>query len=249
MIPKTFHDGNPEDRRYVIDYWSWLQDQPQDAWLLWARCANWDNAEAIFDAMIGRPDCDLALVSWLFWRSDPAYFVETPSRYRPGSLIRKIVENANGGLYRSSDLFCDRYETAVQAHRYVQALRRNTSEKPPFALPRVLCGPFNGRPAVLPARYDDQTEADLAEIFRYLNGGLPRSEKEHWLSQTKGGNVWLKDRMRLPDVSAAQLASFHHLDDAAYVEAIYGRSSDFDAALAKERGGAKVRRSWWPFGS
>jgi hypothetical protein len=66
MIPRTYNGGNPEDRAYVDDFWAWLRHQPKDAWLLWARCANWDNADTIFEQMIEDPDCDLALVAWVF---------------------------------------------------------------------------------------------------------------------------------------------------------------------------------------
>ena len=247
MIPKTFHDGNPEDRRYTEDYWSWLQDQPQDAWLLWARTANWDNADTIFQRMLDSQACDLALVSWLFWHCDPSSCVENPSYYRAGSVIQKIVENVNRDLYQSSELFYDRYEVGILAHQYVKTLREVPAGQAPFALPRVIRGRFDGRRARIPARYDDETERDLAEIFRYRDGGLPRSEAEHSQQQTQGGNDWLKGRLSLPRVPPDPITTYRHLDDAAYVEAIFGKSSDYDAALAKQRGGAKPRKTWWPF--
>ena len=247
MIAKTFYDGNPEDRRYVEDYWSWLQYQPQDAWLLWARTANWDNAETIFERMLDNRACDLGLVSWLFWHCDPASCLENPKYYHPNSLIRKIVENVNRSSYESSELFYDRYEVAMSAHQYLKMLRKVSAGQMPFELPRVLCGPFGGRHATIPARYDNETERDLAELFRHLDGGLPRTEAEHSQNQTKGGNDWLKGHMRLPSVPPDPISTYRHLDDAAYIEAIFGRNSDYDAALAKYHSGVKPRRSWWPF--
>lgn len=248
MIPRTYHDGNPEDRNYAADFWSWLQQQPQDAWLLWARGANWDNAETIFKAMVARADCDLALVSWLFWKSDPADIIAHPARFRPGTLIATIVGNVGRGFYAPGQLQYDRIEVAMQAQHYVRALLGAPAGSAPFALPRVLCGPFAGRPAKLPARYDDQTEADLREIFHYLNGGLPRSEKEHWERFVAGGNAWLRDQMAMPVVPPDPLAAHAGLDDAAYVEAIFGKASDYDAALARHRSGKRPRKGWWPFG-
>ncbi|PPD25569.1 MAG: hypothetical protein CTY20_15660 [Hyphomicrobium sp.] len=248
MIRKTYWNDNPEDRRYVLDYWSWLQDQPQDAWLLWARCANWDNADTILEIMVDRPDCDIALVSWLFWKSGPATYIENPDYYRPSALIRKIVENAERGLYRSSALYYDRYEVAMAAHQYIKALRATTAAHAPFKLPRVLCGPFNGRRAVLPARYDDQTEQDLQQIFDHMNGGLPRSEDDHTRSMQSGGDLWLKDYASLPKVPKDPISAYRQMDDAAYLEAIFGAESRYRAALARLQSGAAPRHSWWPFG-
>ena len=51
-IPHTYHDGDPEDRAYVRDFWTWLEEQPQQAWLYYARNANWDRAENMFVDMI-----------------------------------------------------------------------------------------------------------------------------------------------------------------------------------------------------
>lgn len=240
MIPKTFHDGNPEDRAWIDDFWSWLKQQPQDAWLLWARTANWDNAGAIFAAMVEDPACDLALVSWLFWAADPGFLVEHPERYRADDLVGRIVANVERDFYRSRGLFCDRYEVVISAQDYVGALRRQGAA--PFRLPRVLCGPFSGRRAALPAAYDAQTEQDLEEIFRYLNGGLPRSEDEHWRRQAEGGNLWIRDRLKLPSVRADPLDAFAGLDDPSYVEAIFGPHANYVAARAPRK------KRWWPFG-
>ena len=43
-IPHTYYDGNPEDRAYIRDFWTWLEQQPQQAWLYYARKANRDEA-------------------------------------------------------------------------------------------------------------------------------------------------------------------------------------------------------------
>ena len=75
-IPRTYYDGNPEDRAYIRDFWTWLEQQPQTAWLYYARNANWDQAEDMFVDMVRHPRCDRALASWLFWSSGPSHFIE-----------------------------------------------------------------------------------------------------------------------------------------------------------------------------
>jgi hypothetical protein len=244
MIPRTFHDDAKQDRRVTLDFWAWLQDQPHDAWLLWARWANWDNADTIFELMLDRADCDLALVSWIFWGTDPGYYVRNPSSFGAHTLTGKIVANCEREFYRSSNLFYDRYEVAISAHTYLKALRGNDSATVPFKLPRILCGPFNGRQASIAERYDERTERDLAEIFTHLDGGLPRSEAQHWQDQEAGGNLWIKDRLALPSVAADPVHAYRDLDDAAYVEAIFGRAEDYAAARAPA---GKARSKWWPF--
>jgi len=227
MIPKTYYDDNPEDRAYVRDFWTWLQDQPQDAWLLWARTANWDNANWIFEQMIERADCDIALVAWVFWGCEPSFYVTNPDRYIATSLIAKIVVNVERGFYKEHELCCDRFELAVGAHEYLKALRNMPAVAPPFRLPRSLCGPFDGRRAAIPAHYDAQTEQDLAEIFHYLNGGLPRSEDEH----QRRNDRWIRT-LELPRVPRDPFTAFRDLDDAAFIEAIFGKSEAYAAARA-----------------
>ena len=242
MIPKTYYDDNPEDRAFVRDYWSWLQEQSQDAWLLWARGANWDNADTIFADMLDRPDCDLALVSWIFWGCQPEFYVRNPNEFKTSPLISKIVSNVERGFYRSAELYYDRYEVVIQAHQYRNALLEVPAANVPFRLPRVLCGPFNGRRAAIPARFDSQTERDLTEMFDYLDGGLPRSEADYWRQQESGGNLWIKDRLTLPKVPADPLAAYRDLDDAAYIEAIFGKGSAYDAARTPRK------KKWSIFG-
>jgi Domain of unknown function (DUF4274) len=233
MIKKTYYDGNPEDRDTIGDFWSWLKDQPQDAWLLWARCANWDNADTIFEFMIKDPRCDLAVVSQLFWASSPAFYVKNPKNYSANTIIGRITTNAERGFYTQSNLYYNRYEDVIAAHDYINALKSADPAAVPFRLPRVLCGPFNGRMALLPKKYDAETERDLLEIFDHIDGWLPRSEQDYWDHQEKGGNLWIKNLMQLPDVPENALSGLRHLDDVGYLEAVFGLSSDYKAARAK----------------
>lgn len=253
MIQKTYHDGNPEDRNAIEDFWSWLRHQPQDAWLLWARNANWDNAELIFEDMAADPECDLAIISWLFWLGSPAFYVDKPDQFTPGTLIHTIVTNTERGFYRRSELFYDRFEVIHYAHEYLATVRETPPANVAFRLPRALCGPFDGRKANLPARYDAATEADLDEIFQTIDGGLPRSEADHWQQQVEGGNVAIKDQLSLPQVPFDPLTAYARLDDAAYVEAIFATASDYETARAalyrgrRARMAAPARFRWWPF--
>jgi hypothetical protein len=226
MIPKTYYDDNPEARAHTRDFWSWLKLQPQDAWLLYARVANWDNADWIFG-----PSCDRAVISWIFWGSDPGFLVGNPDQYRPDSLIAKIVTNVARGYYKRAELYYNRFEVVHHAQSYVRALA--TAGAAPFRLPRELCGPFDGRRARLPSRYDEETERDLFEIFTAIDGALPRSEEDHWKRQEQGGNLWIKELFALPAVPAEPLESLRHLDDARYVEAIFGRRRAYLRAREK----------------
>lgn len=230
MIPKTYYYDDPECRNYIPDLWSWLKEQPQDAWLLWARQANWDNADTIFDLMLDRPDCDLALVSWIFWGCNPDFYVRKAGFFSEGTLIYKIIRNCESDFYRSSSLFCDRYSVAISAHEYLNALRQTGEKNAPFKLPRALCGPFNGRYASLPERYDTQTEQDLEEIFEHIDGALPRSENEYWSAEERGGNLWIKKLLTLPSISGNPIVTYRDLDDAAFIEMIFGKQVEYAAA-------------------
>lgn len=241
MIPKTYHDGNPEDRAYVRDLWSWLQRQPQDAWLLWARTANWDNAGWIYERMIENPDCDRAIVSWLFWKSGPDHVVDDPTAFDRSSLIGRIVDNSGRGFYRQAELTYDRYEVVHEVHAYLAALAKPLANAP-FPLPRELCGPFAGRPARLPETYDQVTEDGLSELFRHLDGGLPRSEQQYRAEEARNGNLWIKSIFRLPRPPADPNA-LHQLDDRQFLESIFGKHSAYIKARSAHRGGAAAKQA------
>ncbi|MCX7899941.1 MAG: 16S rRNA (cytosine(1402)-N(4))-methyltransferase, partial [Methylocystis sp.] len=113
--------------------------------------------------MVDDPSCDLALISWLFWSADPGFVIRNPEHYQSSGPVRQIVENVERGFYGDANLFYDRHEAVVNAQKYIGALKE--AGVAPFPLSRVLCGPFNGRRAEMPAIYDPQTERELAEIF------------------------------------------------------------------------------------
>jgi hypothetical protein len=228
MIPRTYHDGNPEDWNYVPDFWKWLKDQPQDVWLLWARNANWDNAEWIFEQMVASPACDRAVAAWLFWSSDPAYYVRNPCDYST-SLAARIVEKAANGLYVRSELFLDRLDTAHGALSLLEALEEEGNA--PFALPRSLLGPFNGRRALSPA-YDDETRLDLDDFFHAMDGGIDTDEAAYAAKRVVDRAVVM--RLKLPAYPVANAA---FKDDAEAIKAFYGSTEAYKAA--RSRGAVK----------
>jgi hypothetical protein len=195
-IPKTYYDGNPEDRRYVDDFWAWLKEQPQQAWLYYARCANWDEAERIFIEMVRQPECDRGLASWLFWSSDPTYYIANGKRPVADRVSAAILDRCEKGGFPNSRLHYGRVEVAFYALRVAEALER-LSGPAPFRIPRELCASFDGSNPDLPP-FDEETERDLAEMFTYLDGKLPRTDRDSWEPQHKGGNWWYEPGLRLP---------------------------------------------------
>ncbi|MEZ5853650.1 MAG: DUF4274 domain-containing protein [Hyphomicrobiaceae bacterium] len=260
MIQKTYFNDDQEDRLYSDDLWSWLKNQPQDVWLLWIRCANWDQADGIMHRMLNDPRCDLAIVSWVFWLSRPHYWIENPDKFTTDSLLGQIIANLEKGFYGSSELYCSRSETVHEAHAYRKALLDRPDAPRPFLLPRLLCGPFAGRPAAVPQQYDADTERDLKEIFDNIDGSLPRSEQEYRKDRELGWQVWLEDLMPFPAIDHDPIESFAHLDDPGFIEAIYGSQESYQLALEKARAInrqrseeqsrqlRKRRSKWWPFG-
>lgn len=224
-IPRSFYDDNPEDRRYADDMWAWLQLQAMDAWLLFVRTANLDASSGIVDAMLDDARCDRAIVAWAFW-DQAGYFADKPEELARDSRVATILRNIERGFYRSSELELDRYELVHGAQDYLSALEK-CGGKASFRLPRELCGPFEGRMARIPASYDAETEAGLAELFRMLDGYLPRSEAEYRDAQERGGNFWIRTVFALPKPPKNPLVTLSQLDDAQYVEAIFGSATAY----------------------
>jgi pentatricopeptide repeat protein len=195
-IPKTFYDGNPEDRQFVNDFWAWLKAQPQQAWLYYARNANWDEADRMFVEMVREPGCDRALASWLFWLSEPAYYVREGRAPHGDSLLGVILKREAEGGFPQSRLRYNRVEAAFYALATADALDK-LEGPPPFHIPRELCASFDGRNPDLP-KFDETTERDLAEMFEYLDGTFPRTDEKSYEGQRRGGNWWFEPALKLP---------------------------------------------------
>jgi hypothetical protein len=215
-IPKTFYGGNPEDRQYVNDFWAWLRGQPQQAWLYYARNANWDQAERMFVEMVREPDCDRALASWLFWSSGPDYYIREGRSPHDDSLLGAILKREAEGGFTQSRLHYGRVEVAFNALATADALAKREGP-PPFRIPRELCASFDGRNPDLP-KYDEATERDLAEMFQYLDGTLPRTDEQSYEGQRRGGNWWFESALRLPQNPQVT----EEMSDVEAIDAVFG---------------------------
>lgn len=224
-IPHTYHDDNPEDRDTGSDFWAWLEQQPLHAWLFYARGANWDSGETILEKMVADPRCDLAIASWLFWQSEPAYWLGGSDKPQPGTMLRSILDRCEGDGFPSGAVHYDRVEVAYNAFLAARELR-SRKDPPPFQIPLALIQSFEGRnPPIGP--YSKQIENDLAEIFSDVPGrhslvwgSLFRSDTEYFDRQRRGGNWWYEPALRLPEnpVPAAGMSPLKAID------AIFGRS-------------------------
>ena len=238
-IPHTYHEGNPEDRAYIRDFWTWLEQQPQQAWLYYARNANLDEAENMFVDVVRHPLCDRALASWLFWSSDPSYFVKQRKRPPTGTLLGAILDRSEKAGFHNAGLCYRRVEVALQALRAAEVLT-SLDGPPPFRIPRDLCASFEGRNPDLPP-FDDTTERDLEEMFQYLDGTLPRTDRESWESNERGGNWWYERALQLPSTPAVTA----HMSDVEAIDAVFGehRSTLARVEHARVNRNANVRRA------
>jgi hypothetical protein len=228
-IPRTYYDGNPEDRAYIPDFWTWLQQQPQTAWLYYARKANWDEAGEMFVDMVRHPHCERALASWLFWSSDPSYFIEQGKRPPAGTLVGAILERSEKGGFSNTGLFYHRVEVALQALRAAEALTR-LDGPPSFRIPRELCASFEGRNPDLPP-FDATTERDLEEMFEYLDGTLPRTDQDSWEWNKRGGNWWYEQALQLPPTPEVTA----RMSDVEAIDAVFGEHRSTLARIERAR--------------
>ena len=235
-IPHTYYDGNPEDRAYIRDFWTWLQEQPQQSWLYYARNANWDQAGDMFVDMVRHPRCDRALASWLFWSSDPAHFIAQGKRPSRETLLGAILDRSEAGGFTNVALHYHRAEVALNALRVAEALTR-LDGPPPFRIPRELCASFEGRNPDLPP-FDATTERDLEEMFQYLDGRLPRTDQESW--ERIKVNWWYEPALQLP--AAPEVTS--RMSDVEAIDAVFGEHRSTLARIqAHADANAKARRA------
>jgi len=236
-IPHTYWDDNPEDRRYVDDFWAWLKEQPQQAWLYYARRANWDQADSLFVWMVEDERCDRALASWLFWSADPTFAITQGKRPSSNTIIGAVLDRIDKGGFPEAQLHYLRVEVAFNALRTAEALNAAESD-PPFRIPRQLCASFEGRNADLPS-YDEQTERDLAELFEFLNGALSRTDEDSYEWQRKGGNWWYEPALQLPDHPRVT----PELSDVEAIEAVFGPWRETLARIERLRGPSAAVRT------
>ena len=193
-----------------------VEQQPQQAWLYYARNANWDQAEDMFVDMVRHPRCDRALASWLFWSSNPSSFLEHGKRPPAETLVGAILDRSEKGGFHNAGLCYHRVEVALQALRAAEAVTR-LNGPPPFRIPRELCASFEGRNPDLPP-FDETSERDLEEMFQYLDGTLPRTDEESWERNKRGGNWWYEPALELP--STPQVTA--RMSDVEAIDGVFG---------------------------
>jgi hypothetical protein len=223
-IPHTYYDGNPEDRDTGADFWAWLEQQPVHAWLFYARGANWDSGETIFEKMVAHPRCDLAIASWIFWANEPAYWLGGSKMPPPGGMLRTIIDRCNGDGFPSGAVHYQRVEVAYNAFLAARELR-NRKDPPPFDIPLALIQSFEGRnPPIGP--FSKQIENDLTEIFddvpghhSLVWGSFFRSDAEYFNRQRRGGNWWYEPALRLPEKPEANA----NMSALGAIEAVFGK--------------------------
>jgi hypothetical protein len=196
-------EGHPDGRETAVDFWAWLEQQPVHAWLFYARGANWDTADSIFESMVAHPRCDLAIASWLFWQSEPRYWLAKPEKPRLGTLLRAILDRCNQGGFPSGAVHYDRVEVAFHALQAAKVLSE-LKGPPPFLIPPQLIQSFDGSNPPI-GLYEPEVERDLAEIFddvpgkhSAIWGSFYRSDQEYFDANRRSGNWWFEPALNLP---------------------------------------------------
>lgn len=230
-IPKTYVDGNPEDRNWISDVWEWLQTQPQTAWLYFVRDANFDDMDWLFPQMVRHPDCDRALASWLFWMNEPGPWLEgdeSPVGSMFGDLMAAILERADAGGWPRRGLHYPRVEVAYEAFRAAKALAMR--DRPPvFRIPRELCASFEGaNPALV---LDDETLAEWKELSEKEYVSIALSDEVTFKRNREGGNWWYEAELRLP----SEPVVIPTMTDLQAIEAVFGEWKSTNARIDRAR--------------
>lgn len=234
-IPKTYPDGNLEDRDWIGDVWTWLQTQPQTAWLYFARDANWDDMDWLFPQIVMHPDCDRALASWLFWHAQPNYYFSVGKRpLVDGSggddLMAMLLERAEAGGWPARGLHYARAEVAEYAFDTAAQLAEGNSA--PFAIPRQLCASFDGRNP--PLEMDAQTDADWQELTdTQIDVRIMRRDEDAMRDYS-----WYESALRLPDNPVVTAG----MSDLEAIEAVFGEHRASQARIEEARKDAQ--RGW-----
>ena len=170
-IRKQFHpddDFGPGERAYLPELQSWIMDQPQDSWLLFALNANRDSMDEILRHFVETRDCDIAIAALIFWMGDPAYWLTQPRERFERTLSHRILVNLSHGYYAHSSLALDETNIRPWVDSYSGALKQLHGATPPFAIPERIFGPFKGRVPRLVPTLDASTVAHLKEIHEAL---------------------------------------------------------------------------------
>jgi hypothetical protein len=227
-IRHSLHDNNELDRNFEGDLWLWLKDQPQDVWLLLVRVLNWDQADKLFVRMLKHPHCDLSVVYFLFWSSDPSYYVRDPEQFHSNDVLRLTIKNLDRGFYTSSQLFCDPVNVIGAVHSYIKELKSGGSGSVPFSVPQALIGPINGRKARVPTHWSKDQWQKINGLLVNYDCVLPRSEEDYWQNQVLGGNVRAGETLRKQNKLKLTAGDGTVLQK---LERVYGKREDYLNAI------------------
>ena len=229
-------------RDYQAEIEAWLPSQPQGTRLMFLKNMIWDGMQRLVQRLIEDPDCDIAIVAYIFWACHPGFTVanENANEFKghqelredglpleDGPLLQRIATNIDRGFYSRSELSLNRFEVLHSVHHYAHAVReRRLALRPAWmALPRPLLGPFIGRePAVAPG--NEATERHLDEIAQRLGfPGLIRTQAAY--RNAREGNHRIRHYFTLPPLTASPQRDLGALDELAHIEAVYGNTAAY----------------------
>ena len=243
VIYEANRDGSQSEwRDYQAEIEAWLPSQPHGTRLMFLKNMIWDGMERLVQSLIEDPDCDIAIVTYIFWACHPGFTVANESQnefkgpqelrqdglpHEDGPLLQRIATNIDRGFYRRSELALNRFDVLNSVHHYADAVRaRRLARRPAWMpLPRSLLGPFIGRePAVAPG--NAATERHLDEIAQRLGfPGLIRTQAAYRDAQE--GNHRIRHYFTLPPLTASSQGDLSALDELAHIEAIYGTTAAY----------------------
>ena len=261
VIRYSYMDGSTE-RGYSAEIEAWLPSQPQGTRLMYLKHMIWDGMESMVQRLVEDPDCDIAVVAYIFWACQPGFTVahektgefkgpqelrEDGLPHEDGPFLQRIATNIDRGFYRRSELSLNRFDVLNSVHDYGDAVRaRRLAGRPAWmALPRRLLGPFIGRePAV--ALGNEATDRHLDEIVQHLGfGPLIRTQAAYRASRET--NHLLRHYFTLPPLTASAQRDLGAPDELAHIEALYGTTAAYRDAIKRLNGDmpyfAEVKRA------
>jgi hypothetical protein len=233
ILYETNPDGTQGERDCGSELKAWLPGQPQDAWFMVVKNMNWDSMDSLTDFMIDDPNCDIAIIAYIFWACDPGWHVVNENSWGGEKRIVRIAANVDKGFYRRSEFALNRFEVLDEVHGYATAVRtcRSTRQPPRIRLPRVLLGPFAGRqPAMVPG--NAATERHLDDNIDGLGSSFLYRTQAAWRDAYQG-NYAIRHYFTLPPLASSSTGQLQALDELAHIEALYGTTAAYRDACKR----------------
>lgn len=166
MSANAGHDDNVDHAQAMID---WLSDKGPDVWFEVTQHLNWDSAERVLDWIVSQPDCDRANAAYIFWGTDPLYYIRTlatGAAREDGDLklARKIIRQWNDGFYKRAEL------SSSDDHRasYLKTVDDLPDRRDRLGVPQSLLGPLPGRDTQVPDYLRAEHNAELWDLLDAL---------------------------------------------------------------------------------